>query len=176
MDTVEAKSITVHRDGKNYGPYTLEQANSLLACGKLVPADQAWQDGAYEWAPLESIPGIIGIPPTPAPSPSAPATNSGWVQRVRRALTPLTIGLMTCSVLLPLFGGAVSVLLRREDGSPGTSLIVGLAGLVSGAGFACSIACLIFGIFRLFKREKRDQGILLVGFYLLFALMLKALE
>ena len=50
--------IHISRDGEQFGPYTLEDANSYLAQGSLLPTDQAWYEGAPDWMPLSQVPGI----------------------------------------------------------------------------------------------------------------------
>lgn len=72
-------SITIHRDGHNYGPYSLEQVKGYLTSGKLLAEDIAWYEGVADWLPLSQVPGIVtaqpplpiqtpAIPPPPAPS------------------------------------------------------------------------------------------------------------
>ena len=50
--------IHVSRDGEQFGPYTLEDANAYLAQGSLLPTDQAWYEGAPDWMPITDVPGI----------------------------------------------------------------------------------------------------------------------
>ena len=50
--------IHVSRDGEQFGPYTLEDANAYLVQGSLLPTDQAWYEGAPDWMPLPLVPGI----------------------------------------------------------------------------------------------------------------------
>jgi len=59
--------IHVMRDGQQYGPYTLEDLNSHLAAGSLLPTDQAWYEGAPAWMPMNQVPGVVvpGMAATP---------------------------------------------------------------------------------------------------------------
>jgi hypothetical protein len=50
--------IHISRDGEQFGPYTLEDANAFLAQGSLLATDQAWYEGAPDWMPLTGVPGI----------------------------------------------------------------------------------------------------------------------
>ena len=50
--------IHVMRDGQQFGPYTLEDLNSYLAQGTLLPTDQAWWEGAPAWVPMGQVPGV----------------------------------------------------------------------------------------------------------------------
>jgi len=62
----------VRRDGEQFGPYTLEDANAYLAEGSLLPTDQAWFEGAADWMPIIEVPGIhSGTVSTVAPMVAA---------------------------------------------------------------------------------------------------------
>jgi hypothetical protein len=64
--------IHVSRDGEQFGPYTLEDANAYLAQGSLLPSDQAWYEGAPDWLPIIEVPGIhSGTVSTVAPMVAA---------------------------------------------------------------------------------------------------------
>ena len=62
--------ITIHRDNGNFGPYTLEQVNAMLASGQLAADDLAWQEGTADWVPLADLQGVLQVPP---PRPGARA-------------------------------------------------------------------------------------------------------
>lgn len=66
-------AITIHRDDGNYGPYTLEQVNAMLASGQLAADDLAWQEGTTDWVPLANIPGVLRVPPPPPATRAAPS-------------------------------------------------------------------------------------------------------
>ena len=51
--------IYVLRDGQKFGPYALEDLNTFLAQGSLLPTDQAWWEGATTWVPMDQVPGVI---------------------------------------------------------------------------------------------------------------------
>jgi TM2 domain-containing membrane protein YozV len=55
--------ITLGRDGKQFGPYTLEQVNSMLASGRVQPDDLAWTEGMPQWVALREVPGVLALPP-----------------------------------------------------------------------------------------------------------------
>jgi len=59
--------IHVMRDGQQFGPYTLEDANAYLAQGTLLPTDQAWYEGAPDWVLLTQVPGVLSPGATPVP-------------------------------------------------------------------------------------------------------------
>lgn len=58
-----AARITVRQSDQNYGPYSLEQVNSMLVAGRLAERDLAWVEGTPDWQTLGSIPGVVRVPP-----------------------------------------------------------------------------------------------------------------
>ena len=68
-------SITIHRDGQNYGPYTVDNIRQLLASGVLVSTDLALIEGAAEWTTLNLIPEITSSSPVPPPPLKTPSTS-----------------------------------------------------------------------------------------------------
>ncbi len=71
-----AQRITVRHRDQNYGPYSLEQTNQLLAEGRVDLDDLAWVEGTPDWTRLGSIPGISRMPPPP---PRAmPPRQAAW--------------------------------------------------------------------------------------------------
>jgi hypothetical protein len=60
-------NIIVNRNGQRFGPYTIEQANTYLLSGQLLPTDLAWHEGSLQWVPLCSVQGITELPPAPPP-------------------------------------------------------------------------------------------------------------
>ena len=57
--------IHVMRDGQQFGPYTIEDINTYLAQGTLLPTDQAW----YEERQLDAIIEVPGVVHGAAPAP-----------------------------------------------------------------------------------------------------------
>ena len=47
--------IHISRDGQQFGPYTLEDAQAHLASGSLLPHDWALEEGGTEWRPLSEV-------------------------------------------------------------------------------------------------------------------------
>ena len=56
--------IHIHKDGKNYGPYPLEQVRQYLKAGNFTGNDLACHDGA-NWIKLSQVPGIAPSKPKP---------------------------------------------------------------------------------------------------------------
>ncbi len=55
--------ITLARGGQKYGPFTVDQVNSMLIAGKAAASDLAWVEGTPDWVALGSVPGIVTMPP-----------------------------------------------------------------------------------------------------------------
>jgi len=71
--------IHIHRDGLQYGPYSQEEITKQLRDGALTPDDLAWYEGAAEWIPLRTLPGISLPSSQPAPpTPSVQSTPKLW--------------------------------------------------------------------------------------------------
>jgi membrane protein YdbS with pleckstrin-like domain len=71
-------SLVINKDGKQLGPYSLEEARALVLAGKIEADDWAWPDGATEWVQLKEVPGFAAANASARPSgpPAAvPATN-----------------------------------------------------------------------------------------------------
>jgi membrane protein YdbS with pleckstrin-like domain len=67
-------SLLINKDGKQLGPYSLDEARALVLSGRLDADDWAWPDGATEWVALKDVPGFSAKTPAPPAAPSAPAT------------------------------------------------------------------------------------------------------
>jgi len=50
--------LLINKDGKQLGPYSLDQARALVLSGKLEADDWAWPDGATDWVALKDVPGF----------------------------------------------------------------------------------------------------------------------
>lgn len=70
--------ITIVRDGQQMGPYPLEQVNTCLAQGMLIPSDLAWYEGAPGWVPLTQVPGVV-VAGGPAMVPAGGKSKKGLV-------------------------------------------------------------------------------------------------
>lgn len=68
--------IHIARDGKQLGPFSLDEVNRQLAAGTLSLSDNAWYEGAAGWAPLSSVPGVTGGAPGSGPTIPAATTPS----------------------------------------------------------------------------------------------------
>ena len=129
--------IHIARDGKQLGPFSLEEINRQLAAGTLSLSDNAWYEGASGWAPLSTVPGVTGgastsasIPATTTlsaaaspPASAAPTAPGGPVAPAVVVVAAPTEPLAIWSFILSLVG-----LLGFCCGGP----ILGIAGVVCG--------------------------------------------
>lgn len=63
--------ILIARNGKPYGPYTLDQIQTYLASGEVQGSDLAWHEGLPSWVPLAHISGVR-LPQVSTPLPPPP--------------------------------------------------------------------------------------------------------
>ena len=102
--------IHIARDGKPTGPFSLDEVNRQLAAGTLSLTDQAWYEGAAGWAPLSTVPGVVGsTSPSPVGAvtsviPSAVAPPAGGVVVAPSAPPAPTEPLAILSLVLSLLG------------------------------------------------------------------------
>jgi membrane protein YdbS with pleckstrin-like domain len=69
-------SLVINKDGKQLGPYSLEQARALVLSGKIEADDWAWPDGATEWVQLKDVPGFATTKSSAPTQPPAAAAVS----------------------------------------------------------------------------------------------------
>jgi hypothetical protein len=96
--------IHIARDGKQLGPFSLEQINQQLATGALSLSDNAWYEGASGWAPLSTVPGVTGAVPSATPPPASVAPAGPVVNPVPVAPASPTEPLAIWSLVLGLVG------------------------------------------------------------------------
>jgi hypothetical protein len=124
--------IHIARDGKQLGPFSLEEVNRQLAAGTLSLSDNAWYEGASGWAPLSAVPGVSGgassssttIPGATTPSPTgAPAAAVAPIVPAAPVPAAPTEPLAIWSLVLSVVG-----LLGFCCGGP----LLGIAGVICG--------------------------------------------
>ena len=70
-------SLLINKDGKQLGPYSVEEARALVLAGTLTPNEWAWPDGATDWILLKDVPGFsVAAKPAPPAAVSAAAFAS----------------------------------------------------------------------------------------------------
>ena len=54
----QAPGVHVKHDGKQTGPFTIEEIKAHLASGSILASDEAWHTKAFKWIPLSAFPEI----------------------------------------------------------------------------------------------------------------------
>lgn len=67
-------NITIHRDGTEYGPYTLSEVTEYLSSGDLDQDDWAASDGMSDWEPLSKVMARLAKLPPPRQKTEKPAS------------------------------------------------------------------------------------------------------
>jgi hypothetical protein len=104
--------IHILRDDQQFGPYTIEDLNSYLVQGSILPTDQAWYEGAVGWMPMDQVPGVIlpGQAATPMAQPAAAdplaAANPAVVAAEAAAVSPAAQGAKKKKILI--ISGAIA--------------------------------------------------------------------
>ncbi len=71
----------VGRNGKQTGPFPLEQLKAMAASGELLPTDLVWTEGMANWEPASTIPGLFqAAAPAVAPVTVMPPGSPPLVQ------------------------------------------------------------------------------------------------
>ena len=109
--------IHIHKDGKTYGPYPLEQARQYLKSGSFSGNDLACHDGA-NWIKLADVPGI-----TPKTEESAkPVTQTKTKKKKKIRKGRLAVVSLCVFLVLTLIGyslyAAINYMLDEDDGEP----------------------------------------------------------
>jgi uncharacterized RDD family membrane protein YckC len=87
--------IYIFKEGQQFGPYSLELVNACIANGTFQLSDRAWYQGAADWAPLATVPGIVAaLPPHPD------ARNSSLKSTLRLATPGSRLWAMTLDSLI----------------------------------------------------------------------------
>jgi len=80
--------IFIQHQGRQCGPFTVDQVRSNLANGIYQPSDLAWYEGAAGWLPLSTVPGFgDNLPGSIVTDPSATRTSG-------LAITSLVLGIL----------------------------------------------------------------------------------
>jgi hypothetical protein len=92
---VSPMQVHIDRGGQRLGPYSVEQVNSQLSEGTILPTDLGWTDGMADWVTVTQIAGVAfadatataAVPP-PTPAPTAAAAGSAPVSKVAESPEP----------------------------------------------------------------------------------------
>ena len=79
-------ALLINKDGKQLGPYSLEEARKLVLGGHIAPTDWAWPDNATDWVLLKDVPGFSVAAPTPVTATAdMPVTMAAPVSATKTA-------------------------------------------------------------------------------------------
>ncbi len=124
--------LLISKNGKQLGPYSLDEARALVLSGELTAGDWAWPDGATEWVHLKDVPGFSSAASAPPGAPPAPtafvaaAEQELWSGHPSQVLN-FSIYLFWALVLAV----ALVVALYFADSHRWGLLIFGIVGLVA---------------------------------------------
>lgn len=133
--------IRIHRDGSDFGPYSLEELRQYLASGQIIPTDLAWYQGAPDWMPVTQVPGLNPKPVTPpmaAPQmpPSMPPMGPPGMPPMGAPQAMPAMPPMMGMPQMPMGGGYVTYagFWKRVAAYIGDALILGIINsLIGGA-------------------------------------------
>ena len=113
-------AIHISKDGQQFGPYSVEQINEMLAQQQAALTDNAWMEGMQGWEPLQS--GVfvnlgIGQSSASAASPAAKQANQ----------TPIQHAGAPARAAVPTGGGSFSIGDSLSQGFPSSRRMSGQA-------------------------------------------------
>lgn len=129
-------TVYVTKDGRQLGPYPIEQLRELVRQGQFSETDLAWHEGAPNWIPL------LQVLRSFAPGPPSPSQHPGL------GIASFVIGLITgpCWLVLLFVAGTA-----YKAGATEQSAIMIAVGLIIFAGFGLNLLGGILGIVALQK-------------------------
>ena len=71
--------IYIHREGRETGPYSMDEIRSHLHSGALAPDDWAWHEASSAWVPLCSLPGATTLRLARRQAGDATGPNRAWI-------------------------------------------------------------------------------------------------
>ena len=124
--------LFIYKEGRQLGPFSLEETRAQVLSGTLASSDWAWAEGATQWVALKSVPGfstlvaqVVTSAEVPSPGPSAvvtPAEEELWSGRPSQILN-LRLYFFWLIVLL----GVLFALSIRPDAWPALAVLGPLA-------------------------------------------------
>ena len=103
---MQPTSVTIHRNGQNEGPFTIEQINQMAHATPALLKDLAWHEGLTEWVPLSSIAGVYShTPPPPPQAHSSPSLAQAFKYPTEPSTAKFKISHAIWIILLLCFVG-----------------------------------------------------------------------
>lgn len=143
------KTYLVNSNGKQRGPYTIEDLKPLLESGELAWEDLAWCEGMSNWQPLRGIIVPAGLASAPPPLPSARRatlrTQNSGKAKPRATWWVVSTHVLTACVSFPFLIGLLygfSIVFFKMNLGEGEQIIlgfgVGLIGITGGTYYSLS--------------------------------------
>jgi membrane protein YdbS with pleckstrin-like domain len=115
--------VLINKDGRQLGPYSLDEARTLVLSGQLSASDWAWTDGATQWIALKNVPGFSPTDPN-APTPPAPPESPLGEEELWRGRPSQILNFKLYAIWTILLLGVLSATVVRFDLWP---ILLGLA-------------------------------------------------
>jgi hypothetical protein len=96
-DGPPAITYWIHRGGKDWGPYTLDQLKTMASDGNFFREDYVWKSGGSEWRQAAELPELAFAANYVAPEAAA-APGPFYVDAAGQATGPFTLEEMTAKV------------------------------------------------------------------------------
>ena len=143
------KAYLVNSNGKQQGPFTVEELKPLLESGELAWEDLAWCEGMSNWQPLRGIIVPAGLASSPPPLPSARLAtrrpNNSGQAKLRATWWVVSTHVLTSFVSIPFAVGFIygfSMVYFKVNLGEGEQIIlgfgVGLIGITGGTYYSLS--------------------------------------
>ena len=141
-------SLIINKDGKQLGPYTLDEARALVLTGNLSPEDWTWSESANDWVALKDIPGYYVARPKPiaataaatpsaaiaaAPTGAIPAEEDLWRGHPSQVLNA---GIYFFWVAILIIVAVIAVLIIMPDSTEWALIVAGTIALIGAANVA----------------------------------------
>lgn len=108
--------LLINKDGKELGPFSLDEAREMVLSGELDASDWAWADNASQWVHLKDIPGFTSpasvaktaAPPSGPPNtilPIAAGEEELWSGHPSQILALRTYLAWICILIIALIAG-----------------------------------------------------------------------
>jgi hypothetical protein len=109
--------IFVTKDGRQSGPFSIDEIKAQLAAGSLTPADYGWHEGLAEWQTLGALaPFAVNNPPPAGPPKaqpkerrSSPSANDSR-KASRLAITSMVLGICSYVLCLSILTGIPAII------------------------------------------------------------------
>jgi len=107
-------NYTIHRDGQEFGPYSLADLQHYLSTGDILPTDLARSEGMEGFFPVSQIVGTIPVPAANTTIPAIPAVEYPDPPNLHWGLV-LLFGIITLGLFNAAWSIVISTWMRKVD-------------------------------------------------------------